>query len=88
VRKVEPPTDPVELVVFTALRRAGVAFTMPRQGPDFILSDGTCIECKRMFTERVSGQLQAHPETILIQGLHAARTFAGLLRVATQETDQ
>jgi hypothetical protein len=76
--RVVRPSDPVELVIFKALRAANIRFTQP-EPPDFLLDDGTAIECKRMFTERSERFLRDTPEAILIQGIEAARTFARMI---------
>lgn len=75
-------SDPVERVVDEALRSAGIAFHRPPGGPDldFVLTEsGVQIECKRMFTPRIAGQMERHKNVIVIQGLQAAETFAALI---------
>jgi hypothetical protein len=77
-------TDPVELIVATALTNAGIAFTHEsdnkRQTLDFHLVDfGVDIECKQFPSKRTAAQIVDHPNVIVIQGRKAAEWFAKMI---------
>ena len=74
-----PITDPIERIVADALDRAGIPYQRIVRGLDFTLADGTEIECKAYYAERVTRQLARTPNVILIQGRAAAETFHRLL---------
>jgi hypothetical protein len=82
------PTDPVEAVIYDALVRSGIPFEMdggnvglggPCRGLDFVTRDGVFIECKRFHSDRIGEQMSRAENIIAIQGMGAARFFAGLL---------
>ncbi len=73
-------TDPIESIIESALINAGVKYYRYYDSLDFELENGTQIECKAAHTNRVTKQLAAHKNVILIQGKQAAETFAELLK--------
>ena len=79
-------SDPVEEIVADALNRRGIRYQRegeagaPDHKLDFHLPDfGVAIEVKRFATPRSAAQLERHDNTILIQGIEAARAFAAML---------
>jgi hypothetical protein len=74
-----PITDPVEKIVADTLDVAGIKYHRFFNGLDFTLTDGTQIECKAYFCERIVKQLSAHSDVILIQGVAAAESFRKLI---------
>lgn len=94
VAPVKPPhmtqrgkiiTDPVEATIAVALREAWIEYVTEEdersKNLDFYLpAYNIHIECKRMFTPRITEQMQRVDEVIVIQGLHAARMFAMFVR--------
>jgi hypothetical protein len=81
------PDDPVERVVFDALTKAGLPFTMGDQNAhrlDFHLTAlDVAIEVKQFHTERIAEQMSRHPNVIAIQGIEAARAFAEMIKEAS-----
>ena len=72
--------DPVEFMVNEALIKSGLPFKrLHGEHADFTLDDGTEIECKRFFSERIYKQAAKYESVIVIQGLAAARSFARLV---------
>lgn len=75
--------DPIERVIYDALTRKGILFTMegdenhPSHRMDFHVPDyGMAIECKWRHSPRISDQTARHRNVIVIQGPEAARFFA------------
>ncbi len=75
----QPITDPIEKTVAEALTKAGIGFKRLVGGLDFTLDDGTQIECKAFFSDRIYRQAGKHRNAIVIQGYEAARSFARML---------
>lgn len=74
-------TDPVEETIAEALDAAGIAYERDKLQLDFYVpAFGVFIECKRMHTPRISEQMTRAQEIIVVQGMHAARTLAALIR--------
>ena len=76
--------DPVESVIAAALDGAGIRWVGSRGegavGLDFYLPDlNTHIECKRMFSDRITEQMQRAENVIVIQGLDAAKALAAMI---------
>lgn len=76
------PQDPIEGIVYDALKKAKVEFTLgdnthPRL--DFNLPNMVYLECKQMHSDRISEQMSRAANVIVIQGVEAAKLFANLL---------
>lgn len=75
-------TDPIELIVSTALTRAGVVWEDQHghKELDFFLPEhGIQIECKQFYSDRISRQLSENKDVIVVQGKKAAMAFSKLL---------
>jgi hypothetical protein len=78
--------DPVESIVEIALQSAGYEYVTDFNGGnptglDFYLPGYDLhIEVKQFHSPRISEQMSRAPNVIAIQGIEAARWFAGLLK--------
>ena len=78
------PKDPVERIVYDALKRANIEFVgetaVSANGLDFYLPDFSLhIECKQFYTPRTDAQMQRVRNGIVIQGTHAAWAFGMMI---------
>jgi len=77
--------DPVEAIVESGLRRAGIQFTRQSASTknlDFCVecaAGPVYIECKQFKTPRTEEQIERDANVIVIQGLEAARFFAAAI---------
>lgn len=79
----EAVVDPVEKIIADALDGAGIAYKCgyERYALDFeLVGIGVYIECKQFHSDRISDQMARHENVIAIQGIHAARTFAKMIK--------
>lgn len=76
--------DPIEAIIASALDDAGLLYNRHNdKNLDFFVPQLMIyIECKQFHTERISEQTKRVPNIIVIQGRHAAETFAQLVRKA------
>jgi len=77
-------TDPIELIIASALDVADVSYDHETSGKtnglDFYIEEfDTYIECKQFHTPRISDQMKRADNIIAIQGRKAAIAFAQLL---------
>lgn len=76
--------DPIERIIADALDARGITYlrdgTADTNGLDFQLcASGIYIECKAYHTDRTSEQMSRVENVIVIQGRHAAETFAKMI---------
>lgn len=86
-------TDPVEIIIFDALRDAGVNFTTnPNEtsGLDFMVhwEPPIHIECKRFHSPRISEQTSRVKNVIVVQGIDTAHWIAAMLRATVTPEQQ
>lgn len=79
--------DPMEQLIFDALKDAGAVFTTDYgggnpSGLDFRLAGGVEIEVKRFHTPRIAEQMSRAENVIVAQGEHAVRLLARLIKEA------
>ena len=87
------PKDPVERIVYDALKRADIEFVgetdVNAKGLDFYLPDFNLrIECKQFYSPRVCDQMQRVRNVIVIQGVSAAQAFAIMITKRQKELNE